>query len=400
MNYTESKNRIVYLITAVLFGTAVFLKQFYFKDSGSFQMADLFFAGSVLTWLAYSFRNGLCIHKDERILLLYLSCILLVNGHYFLKDGSTDYLLYTAYYVFSVLVCLTFIFLTRNEKFLNALRVILEAVLLLQLLIMLFHIDRAFSTGSMGTFNDPNQCAFFSFAAFLLIYSLSKMTGKGFPLAWFVIGAFIDIRTGSMGSFLGFCVFAYVWLFIRALKMKGWKRSIIVSGLICVVIGTLVAVYLILETNFFVGSLPRSVAGRLTSKLNKFIKENGHLNLEGYIKDRNLVAVAGFPQYLLYGAGEGNFQRFGTELEVHSSILGPLFYYGSIPFSIWAIWYFRKLYRIRPEFICVYVALFAESFVLMNCRQPLFWMILALAGHPLAKQKTVPYKEMESDGKE
>lgn len=55
------------------------------------------------------------------------------------------------------------------------------------------------------------------------------------------------------------------------------------------------------------------------------------------IADRQLDKLLLYPEKMLYGAGQGAFERFtrasGTN-EVHSTLPGILFYYGAVPFSI------------------------------------------------------------------
>lgn len=102
------------------------------------------------------------------------------------------------------------------------------------------------------------------------------------------------------------------------------------------------------------------------------------------IADRRLDKLLLYPEKMLYGAGQGAFERFtrasGTN-EVHSTLPGILFYYGAVPFSILVLWIVSsyKGGRLRWDIWLEYGAFFIESCLLANQRQPLFWMVIMLA---------------------
>ena len=85
------------------------------------------------------------------------------------------------------------------------------------------------------------------------------------------------------------------------------------------------------------------------------------------------------PSYLLYGAGEGGFDRFTLASqvnEIHCCLFSVMFCYGLIPTSCLLVWLGRKLQRIDAAMACAVIGLLVESFFLVNYRQPMFWMIL------------------------
>ena len=53
-----------------------------------------------------------------------------------------------------------------------------------------------------------------------------------------------------------------------------------------------------------------------------------------------------------------------------------MFFFGLIPTSCLLVWLGRKLRRIDAAMTCAVIGLLAESFFLVNYRQPMFWMIL------------------------
>ena len=98
------------------------------------------------------------------------------------------------------------------------------------------------------------------------------------------------------------------------------------------------------------------------------------------IEERGIDKILNEPHKILYGAGEGMYSRFKGkfENEIHSTFPSILFYYGIIPFFIFVAWIYQKLKNLPFHILCVYIALFIESFFLLNQRQALFFAIIVL----------------------
>ena len=111
----------------------------------------------------------------------------------------------------------------------------------------------------------------------------------------------------------------------------------------------------------------------------------GEADRSHFLRDRGWTRIVNNAQYFIYGAGEGACDRFGTQLEIHSSIIGPLFYYGLVPFCLFVTWTYSKIKGVKYYY--VYLAFFTEALFLANTRQPMYWMIISLAGIPLAKRR-------------
>ena len=104
-----------------------------------------------------------------------------------------------------------------------------------------------------------------------------------------------------------------------------------------------------------------------------------HGGLLGLFLDRGMEKLVLYPQYLLYGAGEGGFDRFTLASqvnEIHCCLFSVMFCYGLIPTLCLLVWLGRKLRYADAAMACAVMGLLAESFFLVNYRQPMFWMIL------------------------
>lgn len=225
----------------------------------------------------------------------------------------------------------------------------------------------------MGTFNDPNQLGFFVMSRFFILYVIfnhlehKTPTIKIFTLIAFIMTFVLVFEAASTGMLLGLTVFLVAWIISKCVTSKNTVYNIIM------VIVIIAAVFLFLggDKLIFKNSF---IIDRLQVKINKIT--NG-----GFIKDRNLQAFFTETYYILFGFGEGAFGRLdgiSATDELHSSVLGLLFYYGIIPFIILSVWVFRNLKHANKMDFCVYIALFVEMLTLINHRQSSLWILFVL----------------------
>ena len=66
--------------------------------------------------------------------------------------------------------------------------------------------------------------------------------------------------------------------------------------------------------------------------------------------------------------------------EIHSSFFDVWFSYGLIPTTFLVYWIVKNVIRCEKAQRAAVLALLAESFTLMNCRQPFFWFVIVMAG--------------------
>lgn len=66
--------------------------------------------------------------------------------------------------------------------------------------------------------------------------------------------------------------------------------------------------------------------------------------------------------------------------EIHSSFFDVWFSYGIIPAAVLVYWIVRNVIRCDRAQRAAVLALLAESFTLMNCRQSFFWFLIVMAG--------------------
>ena len=210
----------------VLFYTAVFTKQFYLLPSGSIGIADLFFALSGALALIMAWRSGKKIwYQEDFPWVVFLIFAAVINGIYFVRTGKGSFPLHTLYWSYSAFLIWTFRTL-YSDSFMRGLCWICRINLVFQTIVLISGRGRYFHEswgGSrfMGTFNDPNQFAFFIFTMILVLFMeyrrKAEYTVKTRIACWgmFFWGVFLIGKAKSTGMFVGLLAFFVIlaWQF-------------------------------------------------------------------------------------------------------------------------------------------------------------------------------------------
>ena len=357
-----ARNRMV----EVLFYTAVLTKQFYLLPSGSIGIADLFFAVSGVLTFALARRSGKKIwYQEDLPWAVFLIFAAVINGIYFVRTGKGN-----------------------------------------------FH-ESWGGSPFMGTFNDPNQFAFFIFTMILVLFMeyrrKAEYTVKTRIACWgmFFWGVLLIGKAKSTGMFVGLLAFFVIlaWQFFWERCTHSKYKKLWWFGGAAVVVMLALGVYLIWPgADFDVSQTDYTLLSRIQQKIWKLA--NG--NLYDLLYDRSAERLVLTPQYLFYGAGEGFFERFipydGFEKllspgvfdvfhvnEIHSSFFDVWFSYGLIPTTFLVYWIVKNVVRCEKAQRAAVLALLAESFTLMNCRQPFFWLVIVMAGMSGKKDMNLKY---------
>ncbi len=399
MNITLKKFRINDIVYGLNFGhilfiLGVFAKQFYLLPSGNLQIGDILMLCSFLWHFLVEKKGLLYIHKDEYYLLGYFLFITVINSVYYIIYRDIGFMKSTLYYIFNIMILLVFIVFIREnmECFLNALRKILQCGLIMQLVIFLGGFGRWYASNRYeGTFNDPNQYGVYIFFSVLIIYITGCIFEKKNWL-WMLLGFFLILPSASMGMLVGYFAFGVSFFIVNNYKTSP-KKVLVVLVVLVILILLLIGIWAgYIKTPEFISDL--SIYKRFFEKLERL---SGNSQVGSILSDRGWERVLDSPEFLLFGSGEGRYDRFGTNLEIHSSILGPVFYYGVLPFMLFVCWGIQKFKGLEKRCYCVYVALLVESFFLVNTRQPMFWMIIALAGIRQLKKNEIKLFSQSSE---
>lgn len=367
----------------------IFLKQFYLFPSGGMEAADVCLFASFFMLLCDCMRRRperLLQLKTESLFYVFLASVLMINAYYGIRLGRGEFFKYTCFWIFNACAIWSFCYLAEygGKAFLTGINRVVKVNIGVQLLIYLSGHGRIFreywgAIRYQGTFNDPNQLAFFLFMMILLLYLYRCRFGdRSFPV-FYVLVLPVIAASKSTGILLGFFVFTILAV-LYGLYQIGCKKGVSVKVWILgicmgVLIFGLFLWWIWPAADFDVKTVDYNMLTRIQEKIWKV----AHGGLLGLFLDRGMEKLVLYPQYLLYGAGEGSFDRFTLASqvnEIHCCLFSVMFCYGLIPTSCLLVWLGRKLRRIDAAMTSAVIGLLAESFFLVNYRQPMFWMIL------------------------
>lgn len=363
----------------------ILLSPYYLFPSGGLQISTIPLVAAILLTLIHTathhtnHRQFLTLIKQNKFLLIFVTLAFAINTIYFLILSDQKFLYSSAYLILNTALVITFLVLTKktDQRFLKNIAATLQINILLQLLITLTPLARYHPTDTyrlMGTFNDPNQLAFHIFASSLIIFIITHILHqKPKPhhiITWLTAITLIYL-SASTGVLIGLT--AFIALLLITLAIKHLKRSLLIPLFIAPI---LLATAFIITLNIpnFWQDVP--IIQRIADKI---IQQDGRNLLE----DRGLDTITHYPEYLLFGAGEGSYNRFPEQVnggnEIHSTLPALVFYYGLLPTLLLLKWLYDTTKHAPWPTKIALLALLTESLTLINYRQPLLWLIILLA---------------------
>lgn len=359
------------------------LKPFYIFNSGSIQPSDLFliiaFVFLLLKKDKRSFNN---ILKKNIKFVIFMLCTFFINFIYFLIYYKTKFILSSMYFLFNFFAIVVFSYIFSNKTVTLKIGKILKINIIVQFIILLLGIGRWYgSSRYMGTFNDPNQFGYFILMSYMFIYLIGlKYEYKNKDLCYLFITMLLIIKCASTGMFIGLCIFLLLQFFkiithFNDFLLKNKTKIFLCIFLIIPILSVFMIInnsYRIIKTKNFV------IFSRIVEKVNKADVDNKSSDVS-LIKERGYDRFIYYPQYIFYGSGEGEYSRFEKTYhqdEIHATFPSILFYYGIIPTMILLSWIYDKLKKVEIKALIPFIAIFIESFTLLNQRQVLFWTII------------------------
>ena len=216
----------------------IFLKQFYLFPSGGMEAADVCLFASFFMLLCDCMRRRperLLQLKTESLFYVFLASVLMINAYYGIRLGRGEFFKYTCFWIFNACAIWSFCYLTEygGKAFLTGINRVVKVNIGVQLLIYLSGHGRIFreywgAVRYQGTFNDPNQLAFFLFMMILLLYLYRCRFGdRSFPM-FYVLALPVIAASKSTGILLGVFVFTILAV-LYGLYQIGCKKGVSVK---------------------------------------------------------------------------------------------------------------------------------------------------------------------------
>ena len=364
-------------IFALLF---ILLRPFYLRTSGQIQPSD----GLLMVYFFSVVYKDICSRKLllnlKKNMLFYIFLILAISINciylYYIPDKrfimSSLYLVYIGVVVYSFDSGI-------SRPLIDKVRYVLYINILIQFVIYFTGYGKIYyeswevgATRYMGTFTDPNQFGFCIFIALTYAYLTKKQKIDQilFPVASFA-GIYLTIQSKSLSAILGLLTL-YLLIAIRFIVSKCKVNKLLVIGSL-LIIGLTASHYLIPSKDFDLSQVEYTIVNRARYKIYNIIYADG---LRDILRERAAEKVINYPEYFIYGAGEGFYERYYPEPinEIHSSFINLFFSYGLIPFSILLLWFKKRLGRLDGTSRICLITIMVESTFLVNYRQALFWL--------------------------
>jgi len=346
------------------------------------QPADFFLVLSLIAILLLKNKKKInSIINDNKLFLIFVILSGIINILYFIMYKNTRFLFSSLYLVFNMMGIIVFTYILDNNKVKEIIKKIFQLNIAIQLGLFLLGLGKYYGfTRYMGTFNDPNQFSFYILVSYVFIYllSLDLKQSKG-NIVFLLISMFLIMESASTGMLLGISCFLLfeILYYLKNVLLNFGKYKYRIFIIIMVFIPLALSLWIINDKFNIIKTDNILIVKRVQEKFTKI--ETKNTQNVSLIQERGYDRFIYYPQYILYGSGEGEYNRFTLTYhqdEIHATFPSILFYYGIIPFAILLLWLKKKLWINNFILLIPIFALFLESFTLLNQRQLLFWVII------------------------
>lgn len=381
----------------------ILLKPFYLFGSGNVQPSDLLIVVAFVCTIMTNKRTKI-INKHTIYVIIFFIFVLMINLIYYLQFNNYDFIHSTFYYFFILLGIMVFNTKVQDKKFLEKCYYIFIINVIVQGLIYIAGIGKYWmgTYRYMGTLTDPNQFAFFIFLCLMFLYILENILIKKRKVLIYILGIVLIFFSSSTGMLLAVAMFLIANLLMNKNYIHKFIRFLTSKKNLCIllIITLLFSYEVVIKDNwdnivsFINDNIVNShIIKRTMEKFDKTAESTDNLT-----QDRNLNILFDNMEYSVFGAGEGYYMRFDRLGEIHSTLPSILFCYGIIPTLILSYWVFKNLKGIGIRNLVPYLAIFIESFTLVNHRQLLLWVLIMVAVN-LKKETISKNEENVIDGK-
>lgn len=371
----------------VLLCIYLLLKPYYIFTSGGLQIGDVIIS---IAFLIFAIKKGKTnelkkLFYENKRLVLFIGLTFVINGIYYLNYYRYKFIISSLYYVFNLFVVFLFSNFIKNEKCLNSMKRIVKINIIVQLIIFLVGIGRYYdSTRYMGTFNDPNQFAYYIFTSYLLLHMIGiKQKSSNGNFIYLLLSFALIILSSSTGMTMGIGIFFILEMFNIIIKIPRLFKKYFVK-IFTITLATITGVCIIAKYtdsfsfyDFESKLMNTPIMIRMVDKFSRIDSGSDESGLTIW-EERGYDKIYNQPHVIFYGSGEGEYGRYiaAHDGEIHATFPSILFYYGIIPTIILLSWIWQYIKNQKINVQIVYLSMFLESFFLLNQRQAYFWILI------------------------
>jgi hypothetical protein len=357
----------------------IFLAPIYLFESGLPQPADLIIFGiSILAIGLYLIKYRIAFNRVFATLAVMVTLFGVINLTYGLHYGDSRFFYAILYYIFNAMAFGTTIILFKdapNRAFDIARMAIIGALILELVWVFVFPSNSIYR--ETGSFNNPNQLGYWAILTSACLLALNH--GRRMPvpdLFAILICAYLVAESLSRAAMISFALIGLSLFISKSIPMIAKVGVMVVACL-----------YLLFQAtgapsdrNIF-DSL--ELLDKVTARLN-LIEDNDPEKFE----ERGYQRLWEFPQYLIYGAGEGANWRFMDILyagrsisagrEIHSGLATIIFSYGIFGFTLFTAFIFTIFQRVPPIMWLAMAAVMAYGLTHQHVRFTGFWIYIGI----------------------
>jgi hypothetical protein len=361
------------MVTRLLFFCGFTTSGLYLWSSGIPQISHLLVVSAAVI---YSVEKKAIISNGGFLALVFFGLyVFFVNSAYFFVFQNDQFIVSTAQVFFNIAIYIfVYSWLSESKKNVRFTLIAIVLSFIIQWAVLLLGIgNRVFFPRYSGTFNDPNQMAYWvlaSVATFLLLLQTQIVPQV---VKWGMLGSFLYFVSITMSRS---ALFATVFLLIVVLAYE-LKRSNALR-----VFTLLIGLAIVAVLNTFTLNYTKFLNDSTTEALVSRILE---VNVGNQADERGYTRFVDFPEYLVFGSGQGYHERFNQKkdldflsVEMHTSWGGILHYYGIAGFGLFFFFLYPTFRKADFYSGAVIFSTFIYGFSTYSFRTPIFWILLAV----------------------
>lgn len=358
------------LLGGVFLFLGLSLSSFYLFPSGMPQPTDFVLLPFMAAMLLMALRDdqGLLHHRFVMTWLGLVTWVTLVSLGWLVAYQDPGFLRYQLFFLYNFLLgfsLLRFLFAVPQALPLVRLAIAVAVLVAFSAVALDLALGRVRAT---GTFNNPNQLAYFSLCSLVIVLASYGFRPPLRPLPILVAVAAVGniLSASSLGAMSGLALVVLSWLAANVLQPRHLLRVLMLAPL-------LVAALLTLDASTD-GQVQRNLTARFERAPDK---------VDGVYEDRKYQRMVEFPAYNLLGAGEGNTERFRPYHgnEIHSSFGTMLFSYGVPGLALFLSTLVTVVWRAPPHVWLALSGPLLYSVTHNGLRTTLFWLMLVVLWH-------------------
>lgn len=352
----------------------ILIKPVYLWDSGLPQISDILLVLLIVFFfikMKFFEKFHIPYPKFTLVAILFLFYVIFINSIWYMVLGNESILLKNSlFYIYNIMVMLVIIILYHKNvnNFLTTIYYGVVTSVFIQVIFYFLLTRDGIRTTLL--FNNPNQLAYYALLCLAYLFIIERNIKVRTPVFMSAIlgSVFLIITTASLGAVSG-AIVLYVFYIITS-KKKGLLGLI---NWLTVVISSIVF-YIILSNNPF--------ENNKFEILDVVIKRLQTSNLygEGFILERAYDRILHHPEYWLFGAGEGVYERFNSlaSHEIHSTLGNIFFSYGFIGFLLFIT--LLLIIFLKNKWIYAYpiIGIMIYGLTHNGIRQSMMWIMFAM----------------------